>query len=426
MFTLLCSLLGLLVGSFVIAMSLFGSLPPPTAKRAAEEAAAEEQEQEVKRLRASGGQGPGSRDIHSSSVANGVSQPLPLLLLPAADAQQAPQPPPAEQQQQQEEGEQAAAETGEQPPGTAGPPPHTSGGQDQVAAALRKIASHISHPKKFPKASELLRQLFGQGALRAEHGPLAFSALKAAMRDPQRAHDPQLAREYSKLFTVASKHAEVRHHTSCPCSLLYLFGGGWVGGWTGCPMVQALQDRWRAAQAGKARFVALALLARYPLPPPAVGRQPALAWRASPSAAGPCDKLCWPQNPNLKASPLHPPPRRLRSSSRSGSVASWTCTAPGRCCATSSPLTTLFSSTRQGLFVVVFSSHAFSFLHSYSSHWRLLPIQHGRADWPFSFVQQSQLHRALMVNSKRWDVRHIHGACQYLWAVVFLSRVVNA
>lgn len=230
MFTLLCSLLGLLVGSFVIAMSLFGSLPPPTAKRAAEEAAAEEQEPEVKRLRASGGQGPGSLDIHGSSVANGVSQPLPLLLLPAADSQQAPQPPPAEQQQQQEEGEQAAAETGEQPPGAAGPPPPTSGGQDQVAAALRKIASHIAHPKKFPKASELLRQLFGQGALRAEHGPLAFSALKAAMRDPQRAHDPQLAREYSKLFTVASKHAEVRHHTTCPCSLLYLFGGGWVGG----------------------------------------------------------------------------------------------------------------------------------------------------------------------------------------------------
>ena len=86
-----------------------------------------------------------------------------------------------------------------------------------MAAALRKIAAHISQPKKFVKAAELLRQLFSQeGTLRhAEHGPLVFSALKAAMRDPQQAHDPLLAREYSKLFTAASKHAEVRWERQC-------------------------------------------------------------------------------------------------------------------------------------------------------------------------------------------------------------------
>lgn len=42
------------------------------------------------------------------------------------------------------------------------------------------------------------------------HGPLLFSALKAAMAEPGRAADPLLAREYSKLFTAASKVAEVR------------------------------------------------------------------------------------------------------------------------------------------------------------------------------------------------------------------------
>lgn len=49
-----------------------------------------------------------------------------------------------------------------------------------------------------------------QGAVRLPHGPLLFSALKAAMAEPGRAADPLLAREYSKLFTAASKVAEVR------------------------------------------------------------------------------------------------------------------------------------------------------------------------------------------------------------------------
>lgn len=35
----------------------------------------------------------------------------------------------------------------------------------QVAAALRKIAGHIGHPKKFAKASQLLRELLAQVGL---------------------------------------------------------------------------------------------------------------------------------------------------------------------------------------------------------------------------------------------------------------------
>lgn len=81
--------------------------------------------------------------------------------------------------------------------------------EDQITAALLRITSHISNPKKFPKASELLRQLFSQGVLQERHGSLLFEALSASMKDPSRANDPMLAREYSKLFTVASKHPEV-------------------------------------------------------------------------------------------------------------------------------------------------------------------------------------------------------------------------
>ncbi|PSC74417.1 hypothetical protein C2E20_2477 [Micractinium conductrix] len=96
------------------------------------------------------------------------------------------------------------------PPPAAEPTTAGAGGaDDQVAAALRKISSHIGSPKKFAKASQLLRELLAQGAVRQAHGPLLFSALKAAMGDPAQCGDPLLAREYSKLFTAASKAAEL-------------------------------------------------------------------------------------------------------------------------------------------------------------------------------------------------------------------------
>ena len=82
---------------------------------------------------------------------------------------------------------------------------------DQVLAAIHRITSHISNPKKFCKVSELLRQLLSQSNdLRQHHGNAIFSALVASMEeDPTRSNDPLLAIEYSKLFTVASKHPEL-------------------------------------------------------------------------------------------------------------------------------------------------------------------------------------------------------------------------
>ncbi|PRW20364.1 hypothetical protein C2E21_9030 [Chlorella sorokiniana] len=120
-----------------------------------------------------------------------------------AEAAAADEQPQAEQQQG----------TDDVPPPPPPPPPpaadEAGGPSDQVAAALRKIAGHIGHPKKFAKASQLLRELLAQGAIQQAHGPLLFSALKAAMRDPAQAADPMLAREYSKLFTAASKVSDV-------------------------------------------------------------------------------------------------------------------------------------------------------------------------------------------------------------------------
>ena len=132
-------------------------------------------------------------------------------------------------------------------------------GQDPVATALIKITTHISSSKKFPKASELLRQLILEHKIGEEHTTLVFEvvlhmlfpsrsvgvcpvliiqrvfahfphqdllvcvpcvdhpkgvhkqALKASLRDSSCAEDPQLRREYLKLFTLASKAADVRH-----------------------------------------------------------------------------------------------------------------------------------------------------------------------------------------------------------------------
>ncbi len=49
-----------------------------------------------------------------------------------------------------------------------------SAGASQVEAALEKIRSHISNPKKFKKASPLLRQLLSQGAISKAHSNLLF------------------------------------------------------------------------------------------------------------------------------------------------------------------------------------------------------------------------------------------------------------
>ena len=47
-------------------------------------------------------------------------------------------------------------------------------GQDPVATALIKITAHISSSRKFPKASELLRQLIVEHKIGEEHTKLVF------------------------------------------------------------------------------------------------------------------------------------------------------------------------------------------------------------------------------------------------------------
>ncbi|KXZ44559.1 hypothetical protein GPECTOR_65g177 [Gonium pectorale] len=80
---------------------------------------------------------------------------------------------------------------------------------EQVTAALRKIASHISNPDKFPKASGLLRQLLESGALRAAaHREPLFQAIKAAFSDFDAASEPGLRRDYMKLAHSLDKWAE--------------------------------------------------------------------------------------------------------------------------------------------------------------------------------------------------------------------------
>lgn len=50
----------------------------------------------------------------------------------------------------------------------------TFAGRDPVATALIKITAHISSSKKFPKASELLRQLIIEHKIGEEHTTLVF------------------------------------------------------------------------------------------------------------------------------------------------------------------------------------------------------------------------------------------------------------
>jgi len=152
---------------------LFGNLPPPSAPKVEDEARETNEEPKHKRARRE-------------------EEPSGTIKLPSF-------PPPAAKEQQQVEER-----------------PLSSKPIAEIVAALQRITSHISNPKKFCKAAELLRQLLTQlpgGALdihNRNHGNAVFTALVASMEeDPTRSNDPLLAREYSKLFTAASKHPEL-------------------------------------------------------------------------------------------------------------------------------------------------------------------------------------------------------------------------
>lgn len=80
---------------------------------------------------------------------------------------------------------------------------------DQVRAALLRLAQHIGHPKKFAKASPLLRELLVGGKLQEQHGRLLFEVLRLSMLDTDAADRPEVRREYMKLFSTASKFKEL-------------------------------------------------------------------------------------------------------------------------------------------------------------------------------------------------------------------------
>ncbi|KAK9850114.1 hypothetical protein WJX84_008973 [Apatococcus fuscideae] len=92
----------------------------------------------------------------------------------------------------------------------AAPPAATPPGAAQsMAGALQRLATHIVNPKKMKKASTLLRQLLSEKAIDESHSALVFEALRAAMRKPEHATEPTLIKEYERLFTTASKHADM-------------------------------------------------------------------------------------------------------------------------------------------------------------------------------------------------------------------------
>ena len=139
-------------------------------------------------------------------------------------------------------------------------------GLDQVVAALKRIGTFIGSPKKFVKAAGLLRQLLASGQLTRDcHKQALFEVclcelgspvpctawslsckqlqvpgrsctlhragnnvqvLVASMADPESSANPELAREYSKMFTAASKSREVHSETHVLLRTTFLPGSG--------------------------------------------------------------------------------------------------------------------------------------------------------------------------------------------------------
>jgi hypothetical protein len=92
-------------------------------------------------------------------------------------------------------------------PGPASQPQQQPG--DQVKAALTKIASHISNPSKFQKASGLLRQLLDSGALTKEHRQQLFDTVRAAFKHPEHCTKPTLRKEYMRLMQAIERRDEL-------------------------------------------------------------------------------------------------------------------------------------------------------------------------------------------------------------------------
>ncbi|RWR72303.1 hypothetical protein CKAN_00051700 [Cinnamomum micranthum f. kanehirae] len=74
--------------------------------------------------------------------------------------------------------------------------------ETQVIEAMQKIASHISNPAKFSKASKLALQLIQAGSVKEGNSSHFFTMLEAAMSSPSACTDPSLRADYHSLFSA--------------------------------------------------------------------------------------------------------------------------------------------------------------------------------------------------------------------------------
>ena len=61
---------------------------------------------------------------------------------------------------------------------------HAGPGTDDVRVALEKLGGHISNPRKFKKASPLLRQLLKEGRVTKDYASLLFQVVSLAATMP--------------------------------------------------------------------------------------------------------------------------------------------------------------------------------------------------------------------------------------------------
>ncbi|KAH9622575.1 hypothetical protein KSS87_016462 [Heliosperma pusillum] len=78
----------------------------------------------------------------------------------------------------------------------------------QTIEAMKKIASHISNPAKFSKASKLAIQLIQAGSVKSETADHFFAILEAAMLSPTSCNDASIRADYNTLFSAAQDASE--------------------------------------------------------------------------------------------------------------------------------------------------------------------------------------------------------------------------
>ncbi|KAL3687825.1 hypothetical protein R1sor_014134 [Riccia sorocarpa] len=81
--------------------------------------------------------------------------------------------------------------------------------EEQLLGAISKIASHISNPSKFSKASKLAIHLLQAGIKSSDVADAFYELLRAAMSSPSKATDMKLWADYQTLFKVVQEKIEV-------------------------------------------------------------------------------------------------------------------------------------------------------------------------------------------------------------------------